>query len=424
MRAFLVAVLLASVPLLSQDAFRPTTTLAAETGNNTSASAGSSNGNAQPGNVSKLPIRSLLYPGASTLVLTRFMVWFGDKGHKDFGYRSDDARQVARQVDDMMSRGIDGAVVDWYGPDAGFKNHVTDLLFREAERRGLKVAISVDAGALKSCKDSGCDMSTKLASDLKYVADHFESSPAYLRVGSRPLVTFFGMEKYPLDWDRIRSQVAGNPLFLFRNSGAFNLSFGDGAYSWIAPESVKPGNPYGFEYLEHFNKTAREHPGKFVMGSAYKGFDDSVAGWSKGRRIDQNCGRTWLGTFDILKHYYNDSHPLPALIVVTWNDWEEGTEIESGIDNCISIRASADSRRLRWDTDGPSETLDHNEVFASKNGTDLALIARKPVKERDLAFGSTGLAPGHYTFYVKTVAKPSLMNHISNAVAVDIPAQK
>lgn len=257
------------------------------------------------------------------------MPWFGDKGHKEFGYRSDDENQVTRQVEDMVSRGTDGAVVDWYGPDAGFKNHVTELLFREAERRGLKIAGSEDSGALKDCQKSGCGVTGKLISDLRYAAEHFQGSPAYLRIGDRPLVTFFGLEKFAIDWARVRRQVPGNPLFLFWNSGAFELPYGDGAYSWIAPETVKPGNPHGFEYLKHFHQIAGRHPEKFVMGLVYKGFDDSLADWGKGRKIDQNCGRTWLGTFDIVNHFYNSKHPLPALTVVTWNDWEEGTEIKS-----------------------------------------------------------------------------------------------
>lgn len=425
MLAFRIFLLLLTLSLAGRaQTLHPTTTLEAETANNTSAIHGSANGNAQPGNVSKLPIRSLLYPGANTIIVVRFMPWFGDKGHREFGYHSDDQKQIERQVEDMLSRGIDGAVVDWYGPEAAFKNHVTELLLREAERRGLKIAISEDSGALKDCQKAGCDLTGKLISDLRYVAEHFQQSSAYLRIGDRPLVTFFGLEKYDIDWRRVRSQVPGNPMFLFRNSGAFDLPYGDGAYSWIAPETAKAGNPYGFEYLEHFHDVARRHPDKFVMGSAYKGFDDSLAGWGKGRKIDQNCGRTWLGTFDIANHFYNSKRPLPALIVVTWNDWEEGTEIESGIDNCVTIKANIDDRRLRWDVDGPKETLDHYEIFASTDGKNLAKIAELPAKEHDVELKEIRLPAGAYTFFVRAVAKPSLMNHMSNGVAVEVGERK
>jgi hypothetical protein len=415
---------LLSVLLIQGAHAQNTTTLARESGNNTSAIRSSSNGNAQPGNVSKLPIRSLLYPGATTTIVARFMPWFGDKGHRDYGYRSDDQKQVDRQVEDMMSRGIDAAVVDWYGPDAEMKNHVTEMLLRSAEERGFKMSVSVDAGSLKECRQGGCDLTQKLVADLRYAMEHFAKSPAYLRFDDRPLVTFFGLENYDIDWGRVAREVPGNPMFLFRNSGGFEHPGADGAFAWLASESAKSGNPYGLEYLEHFYKVAEQHSGKFVMGSAYKGFDDSEAGWGKGRKIDQDCGRTWLRTFEVAAHHFNRNHPLPALIVVTWNDWEEGTEIESGIENCVTVRASVDDKRLRWDAEGPGETLDHFEVFSSQDGEKLTKIADRPAHDHEMKLDEARLTPGKYTFYVKAVAKPSLMNHMSNGVVAEIGAAR
>ncbi len=415
-----VAFLLLTCVLCAGQSLRPTTTLEAEIGNNTSAVEGSSNGNVGPGNVSKLPIRSLLYPNASTIILVRFMPWFGDRSHKQFGYRSDDGNQIRRQVEDMRSRGIDGTVVDWYGRHEQFKNHVTDTLLRESEQQGLKFAISVDSGALKDCQKSGCDVTSEMISDLRYVADHYERSPAYLRFNGRPLVTFFGLEKSSIDWNRVRSQVPGNPLLLFRNSGAFDLPFSDGAYSWLAPETVGADNPKAIKYLEHFNQVARRHADKFVMASAYKGFDDSLAGWGKGRKIEQDCGWTWLETFSVQAHDYDSGHPLPALIIPTWNDWEEGTEIESGIDNCVNLRASIHGNDLSWDTDGPKETLDHYAIFASTDGRNLTKLLQLDVKQHDIDIKRLQLPPGQYTIYVKAVAKPSLMNHMSNPVTLQI----
>jgi hypothetical protein len=210
-------------------------------------------------------------------------------------------------------------------------------------------------------------------------------------------------------------------MFLFRNSGGFEHGGADGAYSWLASEAVKPGNPYGLQYLEHFYEAARKHPDKFVMGSVYKGFDDSEAGWGKGRKIEQDCGRTWLRTFEVIDRNFNQSHPLPALIVVTWNDWEEGTEIESGIDNCISIRAKLSDDRLQWNVEGPIETLDHFEVFATTDGEKLTRVADVPIPDREFPISQAKLPAGKYTFYVKAVAKPSLINHLSNSIAVSIP---
>ena len=260
-------------------------TLATLSGNNTSAIRGTpQNGNVEPGNVSKtIPSGRFSIPGQRTRILVRYMPWFGDEHHINIGYRSDDAREIARQIDDMVSRGIDGAIVDWYGPSATFKNRSTEMLLKEAERRGgaFSVGISYDAGSLKECAKRGCNSTDQLISDLSFAASHFYNSPAYLRFNGRPLVTFFGLEKSDIDWSRVRQRIPGNPLLVFRNSGAFRLPFSDGGFSWIAPETVKPGDPLGFEYLQRFNQIAREHRGMLVMASAYKGL----------RRLNRRVGK-------------------------------------------------------------------------------------------------------------------------------------
>ncbi len=242
----------------------PTTTLHAETANNTSAPngfRGLPNGDAPAGNVSKLPMRSLLYDGAATRVWVRWMPWWGDKGHIDIGYRSDDRDQVRRQVEDMISRGITGAIVDWYGPHQENKNKSTELLMREAEAHSaaLQFALSYDKGSLKDCT-GGCDITAQMIKDLTYAYQTFERSAAYMRVNGRPALFFFGLEKAPVDWQRLRTALPGSPLLFFRNSGAFTNPANDGAYAWIAPEAAKPGDAKSLEYLERFHRAAREHP--------------------------------------------------------------------------------------------------------------------------------------------------------------------
>src|SRR5207302_3455896 len=119
--------------------------------------------------------------GSQTRIYARYMPWFGDPHHRDVGYRSDDPQQVSRQVADMMSRGIQGAIVDWYGPNSGSKNESTKLLMQEAERGNFEFAISEDAGSLADCEKRHCDLTAQLISGLRYATQHFESSPAYLR---------------------------------------------------------------------------------------------------------------------------------------------------------------------------------------------------------------------------------------------------
>jgi len=314
-----------------------------------------------------------------------------------------------------MSRGIDGVFIDWYGREDQFKDRGTERMLREAESRGgrFKVAISVDKSALKNCGDC----TRELIEEMNYATSKYQSSPAYLHWNGRPVFFFFGLENANLDWERVKSEAAGRPLLFFRNSGAFRRPYADGAYSWIAPESVKPGDPLGFQYLERFYQAARGSD-KIVVGSAYKGFDDSEASWGKHRQIPQQCGMTWLGTFDLINRYFDSSHQLPMLLIPTWNDYEEGTEIETGIDNCVRVEAEINGNRLRWKLSGSEQTVDHFAVLtaSSHDSDDLTPVATLPRGKHEFDLASLQLANGDYTVYVEAVGRPSLRNQLSSPV--------
>jgi hypothetical protein len=157
-----IAVLGLPAAVAQQFVFNPTTTLSAETANNTSAASSFtvlSNGDTAPGNVSKLATANLLYSGATTAVYAQLMPWFGQSNHINVGYSSDDSTQVHKQVTDMLSRGIYGAIVDWYGPDAAVENNTTLLIKAEAESSNgsFVFAVQEDVGALSTCANtSGC----------------------------------------------------------------------------------------------------------------------------------------------------------------------------------------------------------------------------------------------------------------------------
>src|SRR5579864_5218013 len=152
---------------LSSSSGASPTTVASLIVNNTSAAntfATQSNGNLGANNVSKLDIHSLLYPGAQTKILAQLLLWFGQPDHMNVGYSSTDPAEVTRQIEDMISRGIDGVIVDWYGPNNAIDT-ATQLVMHEAEKHaGFSYAIMIDAGAVASNGCNGCDPQQTLVS--------------------------------------------------------------------------------------------------------------------------------------------------------------------------------------------------------------------------------------------------------------------
>jgi hypothetical protein len=127
------------------------------------------------------------------------------------------------------------------------------------------------------------------------------------------------------------------PLLIYENDpGTFPAAF-DGLYAWINPGKpgwAADGSNWGEPYLEDFyGKMESRYPDKIAIGAAWAGFDDSKASWSLNRHISQRCGQTFADTMK-LGRQYSASHPLPFLLIATWNDYEEGTAIERGLGKC------------------------------------------------------------------------------------------
>ena len=155
---------------------------------------------------------------------------------------------------------------------------------------------------------------------------------------------------------------------------------------------------------------------KIAMGSAYKGFHDAEASWGKVRTVDQQCGQTWLSTFALVGRFYSAKHPLPALIIPTWNVYAEGTEIETGIDNCVSVQASITDEKLSWILSGRDNTLDHFAILAQSNSRWLE-IADLPAGSRSFPLHDTPSQLEASALCVVAVGKPSILNHSSGSIA-------
>ncbi len=394
----------------------PTTTLAAQTANNTSTAGGfvgQTNGNAGVGNVSKVDVHSLLYSGASTKVYAHLMLWFGGSNHMNVGYNSADPAQIHRQITDMISRGIDGVIVDWYGPNNSI-DQATRLVMAEAESHpGFSFAIMVDQGAIQWDSCSGCSPQQALISQLQYIEQTYFPSPAYLTQQGKPVITNFNIDaSYAVDWNAVSAALATQPVFLFQDNNGFGHALSGGSYSWVMPST----SDYGMSYLTSFYQTGIPLTNDQTVGASYKGFNDSLAAWGSGRVMGQQCGQTWLQTFSEINRLYNSGKQLSALQLVTWNDYEEATEIESGISNCLTLSATVAGNSLRWAIQGDGSTEDHYVAYISTDGQNLMALGDASAGIDSLNLCSYSIPNGNYVVYVQAVGKPSIVNQISGPV--------
>jgi hypothetical protein len=394
----------------------PTTTLAAQTSNNTSAANSfktQTNNNRGAGNISKVDVHTLLYPGTATKVYAHMVLWFGQSDHMNIGYSETDPAQVQSQVDDMASRGLDGVIVDWYGP-GNTMDQATQLVMAAAENHpGFTFAIMIDKGALEWHSCPGCSPQQTLVSELQYIEHTYFPSPAYMQINGQPMVTNFNVSlSYPsINWEAANEAMSTHPRFLFQNNSGFTDPLSDGSYSWVMPTT----SDYGMSYLTSFYGEGNNFPKEQTMGATYKGFNDTLASWGSHRIMNQQCGQTWLQTFTKVNSLYDSEHQLPDLQLVTWNDYEEATEIESGIDNCVTVSGAVSANTLQWSAKGNDNTIDHYTVYISLDGQNLMPLTDIATGVSSLNLCAFPIPNGEYQLFVQAVGKPSLANQMSGA---------
>jgi len=394
---------------------------------NTSASgsfAGSANGNLDgETSVSNVNIHTLLYPGHTTKVLAHYLPWWGGAPRSagvPVRYRSGDPRQALRTFKDMQARGVDGVIVDWYGQndpaliDEAWRASMPEF----AKTPDLTFSIMVDSGTFKSRACKACDVTQTIVSQLDYMARVYFSSRQYLRYNGHPVVFEFGMDWVgKVDWPRIQAAHPEISWVHIHREG-FDRDDSKGAFVWIAPafKKDKPRSP-DLSQLREFYRYALTEPTKIATGGVFKGFDDSLADWGKQNPhyTPQLCGDTWLQTFELVNENFSATRQLPFLQLITWNDYEEGTALETGIDNCAALTVRRSGRALTV-TLSHATTVDHLELY-EKDATGFRLMNRFPSTTSviQLPEGATG------SFYLKAVGKPFFKNVVSSAIVVEAP---
>lgn len=279
--------------------------------------------------------RQLQAPDRSTKVLAVYMPWFGDGSHEDVGYSSQDPKVLRRQIEQARSLGISAFVVDWYGDRQPFLDRSFALLQQAAGETGFQVALMYNEAEDGDAEASDDALQALDKAYRDYFGPQAPNRNAYLTYDGRPVIFVFPKQGHA-DWSRIRQHVDAwptPPLLFYKDQPKPEFaSVFDGYYAWVHPGPegwAADGSNWGKQYLEAFYSTMREnHPDKISVGAAWPGFDDREARWSLNRHMDNRCGKTLDDTLRLYRRYYDDAHPLPFLLIETWNDYEEGTAIE------------------------------------------------------------------------------------------------
>ena len=275
------------------------------------------------------------------MLLAIYQPWFGNGEHINVGYSCHDPIVLRQQIAQARELNIGGFVVNWYGERKQFEDQTLTMLQQAATESDFKLAVQYDEAV-----DQAGGTTDTVIGELQYLYDRHigpkagRAASAYLRYRGRPVIFIFP-KTAETDWDRVRQTTQSwpdPPLLIYKDQNAKYPNAFDGFYAWVQPGHAgwaPDGSNWGGDYLEYFYKDMTlHHPDKIAVGAVWPGFDDTKAAWGRNRKMANRCGKTFEDGLRVFRKYYGDQNAPPYLLIVTWNDYEEGTAVERGINHC------------------------------------------------------------------------------------------
>ncbi|HTR49813.1 MAG TPA: hypothetical protein VMJ10_03835 [Kofleriaceae bacterium] len=376
-----------------------------------------------PGHVSNVDVHTLIPSRPDLRWFAHVVPWFrggGGGGHIDIGIETDSAEYVAAMLADLKRRGFDGLIVDWYG-QGSYEDQVT-LLVQQAlaadPTNTFTFIVMMDKGI------PGLSSAT-LVSQLAYLRAQYWSDRNYERESGKPIVMFFGVDSALGATAMTQIKAASAPDAVWVTEGASSLaqSYVDEAFDWTHADLSGPvaDDPYNVGSVAAYYAAVGAQA-KPAFGSIAAGFDGMLTktvAWSEGKylpRGDGACIVQWASKIDSV---------IPANVTrmqwATWNDWEEGTAVEPGVENSLVVAAAVDGGVVSWTVTGGTgdeSTVDHYEVYATLDSTSAYLVGSAPVGAHSFSLASSSRwcwlsGATSASVSVVAVAKPMLRDHAS-----------
>lgn len=419
-----------------------TTTIAAETGHNTSANSAYNKTNfaanftgttwiaastpqavnsnldddsynpITPAHVSPVSVKTLI-PGFAGRWYAHLTPWFhsgGGGGHIDIGVNCNSDAWVDAMIGDVTARGFDGLIIDWHGDT----NYIDLVTLRIQSRLAvlsstLTFQIMMDPGAYT-------DLAT-LQTQLAYVETTYLGDSRYQLVGGLPIVSFFstvaGVSN--ADYATAKAGMGVSTYWMMQNASSLAQTYVDACFDWSHADDtgVNPADPYKLAAVNNFLSTVHANA-KGSMLCLTPGFDGYLTaipppGWSKGKYMPRDAGNCWISVAATLAA--NIPTHCIGIQLCTWDDWEEGTEVESAIDNELTLTGSISGNILTFGVSGGTgdqRTLSSFRFLATPDGVNAAVLGTQSPNGTGTFDLSTvvGYTPGTpYTIYVLAVGK-------------------
>ncbi len=248
---------------------------------------------------------------------------------------------VHRQMKWARKHGIEAFISSWWGIHS-FEDNALDLILETAREESLKISIYLEA-SWDAQNASISDRPAVFAHELNYLIDTYGSHPAFSKLNGDPVIFIYA---YPLglipieDWATVLEHVTLDAVFIADSFDPRAFEIFDGCHSY---------NPVALSDEEldllYWNASVQSYYcGKIFAATVMPGYDDRIIR-VPGLFVPRENGVFYQSRWDIATS--NSPH---WVLITSWNEWHEGTEIEPSIEYGYDYLDATKAHRDEWIT--------------------------------------------------------------------------
>jgi hypothetical protein len=382
-----------------------------------------------PGHVSRMDVHSLIPSRPDLRWFVHFMTWYNEPSCNPIciGLNVDTDAYVKALVDDLRRRGFNGLEISWDGPGGR-----ADSIARRVKAYlatlpsgSFSYMLNLDEGMVRGKPNR----QAILENSINHIKGQYFGDPNYEKEAGKPLVLFYGMRNQlgAAAMIAAKANTGGSMFWSDVDVGAafLNESWEDAAYDWhdAHMDGVNPADRYNLGAINNFMSRVGAVSQKKGIGALASSANGTLAPWAVGMYLPQDSGAAL-----VQRAQFINTH-IPANVTrmhwVTWNDYPEGTSVEPGIENNVTISAAIQGSNLNWTYSsgtGDESTIDHYEIYTSTNGIDAVYLDSVPTGLHSFSLGARGLKSGtSYDIVLVAVGKPCIRDHVGNSVRFVAP---
>jgi hypothetical protein len=279
------------------------------------------------------------------LVLAHYYPWYTSETWRDPQladrplrlYSTDAQTDVNTQAAQARSAGIDVFSVSWQGLEAdnGFNDRRMRIVLEAARVSGLRVCAYTETYVANPGNDPAMPADPQTVFEwLADLVDRYGSHPAYLRVTDRPVIFIYRASLLtPSEWTELTARLrrtGRNPFLVgdFVRSPLLEPFDGEYQYTNVFLTGAALADVDGTESLRvrTYNLLRQGDRRRLWVAPVTPGFDDRrLVDRQTPRMVDRSNGsiydEQWRTAIDTGADW---------VIVTSWNEWWENTEIEPG----------------------------------------------------------------------------------------------